>query len=207
LATLSAFLYPVYLRVRSRMYAISCANQLRQVGIALKMYVHDKGEETPYSLPPHLELLYPNYVKDKNLLVCPYFQVLAPEVVEEMQKLYPARWRLSAWSSYELIWPPAQDDIAKRAPNEIESFSEAFALRGDQTPIAFCRVHRTGCVSHYGINLMIGPKGTAFAKTYCTTGALADPKAPIVILRWSGSVDLVYRGGLLFPIQGFLLLY
>ena len=208
LATLAALLYPVYLRVRSRAYAVQCATQLYQIGLAIKMYVNDQGDETPYLMPPYAKKLYPTYVSDKNLLVCPYFQTIAPEVVEEMHQIHLTRYG-TIWSSYVLIWPPARDDIAKRAPGETESFSEAFALRGDQTPIVVCEAHRTGCPHFMGVNFITvgGPKARAFAKTYCVTGALADPSAPIVILRWGGSVDLVYKGGLLFHTQGFLLEY
>ena len=47
LATLAALLFPVYLKVRSRVYQTSCANQLRQIGIAIHMYANDYGECMP----------------------------------------------------------------------------------------------------------------------------------------------------------------
>ena len=67
LATLAALLYPVYLKVRSRMYEINCANQLRQIGLAIRMYVKDyAAEETPYAMPVIPGTLYPYYLKDES---------------------------------------------------------------------------------------------------------------------------------------------
>lgn len=206
LATLAALLFPVYLNVRTRMYTISCANQLRQIGLALRMYVHDHGDETPYAIPHRLGQLYPHYVSDKGLLVCTYFRTLAPEVAEEMHQIYQARWGYP-WSSYHEISPQGWDDIAEKNPAEVISFKEVFAQRGDQTPIVLCLIHRIGCPD-YGYPLMLGPKGTEFAKTYCNLSSpLINPSAPLVILRWGGSVHLVYKGGLLEPTNTLLMEY
>jgi len=52
LATLSAFLFPVYTQVRKRIYVTQCATQMKQIGVALKMYLHDWGSDSPYDVPP-----------------------------------------------------------------------------------------------------------------------------------------------------------
>ncbi len=191
LATLAALMYPVFLRVRSRVYVVSCASQLRQIGLAIRMYVKDYcGEDTPYCIPISLGLLYPNYVKDKNLLVCPYFQTLAPEVVEEMHQASQARWG-ELWSSYFIISPRGIDSIAKTEPGWV-SFSEIFAKLGDSTPIVYCDAHRTGCpLSNFPFHFN-SLKGRAFAEN-CIN--LFSPGDPYIILRWGGSVHLVYKHG------------
>ena len=44
-----------------------CANNLRQIGIALSLYATDHGERFPQSL----DALYPEYVDDMEAFVCP----------------------------------------------------------------------------------------------------------------------------------------
>ena len=51
LATLAALLYPVYTQVRNRVYVTRCAAQMKQLGVAFRMYAHDYGDDSPYSIP------------------------------------------------------------------------------------------------------------------------------------------------------------
>jgi hypothetical protein len=67
LATLAALLFPVYLNLRTRTDITICADQLRQIGIALKMYAHDYGDDTPYGMPYALAYLFPDYLRSKRL--------------------------------------------------------------------------------------------------------------------------------------------
>ena len=185
LATLAALLYPVYLSVRTKMYAVSCANQLRQIGLAIKMYVHDQGDETPYSMPYSLGQLYPNYIHDKELLVCPYFRAIAPiGLIEGMHQRSQKRWK-EPWSSYWLMCPKSLDEGWRRGDNM--GFAPIFAKRGDATPIVFCDSHQQGCPnSNYSV--MLHPE----AQRFCGQN-LFEPNAPMVILRWGGSVSLVHK--------------
>lgn len=206
LATLSALLFPVYLRVRTKMYAVRCANQLRQIGLAIRMYVQDQGEDTPYSLPSmdfgrHFGLnksikgvtsiaaLYPNYLKEKDFLVCPLLRKVAPDAVEEAHKLneeltyrfYGVRY---LWTSYFLFDPFALDELAEKDPTGLSlSFAEIYAKRGDQTPIALCDIHQNGR-SEYDNFYRFLPKAVF---------PPPNPNAPLVILRWGGTVSLVYK--------------
>ena len=68
LATLAALVYPVYLRVRTRTDIMVCADQLRQIGQALKIYAHDHGDDSPYGMPEYPGYLYPNYIGNSCLL-------------------------------------------------------------------------------------------------------------------------------------------
>jgi len=199
LATLAALMFPVYLKVRSRVYETSCANQLRQIGIAIHMYANDHGDGTPYSMPWGLGRLYPHYINSKDVIVCPSFQVLAPEVVEDMHQISLRRWG-KVWTSYWQVSPRGLDDIASKNPGEVLSFTEIYVKRGDQTPIAWCDTHRNGCpTSNYGF--YISPKSAMVNCGWGTEiefkggsivvklGSPPNPDAPLIVLRWSGSVS------------------
>lgn len=207
LSTLAAVLFPVYLRVRARLYEMSCANQLRQIGLALRIYAQDYGRDDPYVVT-YLGKLYPRYVTTKDLLVCPYFQKLAPEVVEEMHQFAQARWGGRPWNSYDQVIPKGVDDLARKYPDEIISFAEVYAALGDRVPIVWCTVHRIGCPSFLGPS----PKGRQFCAQYCTNpyalippeikgvhpippGILSDLNRPWIVLRWDGSVYFKLSGG------------
>ncbi|MCS7188024.1 MAG: type II secretion system protein, partial [Armatimonadota bacterium] len=156
LTTLAALLFPVYLSVRLRTDLLSCANQLRQIGLAMHMYVKDYGDDTPYSLPSmdfgkyfgfgksrksviSIAALYPNYVSSRDLLVCPSLRKFAPSAVEEAHRIHEERTYQffgfrCPWSSYFLFDPFALDRLAKEDPDGLKlSFAEVFAKRGDQT--------------------------------------------------------------------------
>ncbi len=200
LATLAALLFPVYLRVRSRMYVIRCADQLRQIGLAIRIYAEEQGDGSPYSMPWGLGRLYPHYINNKDILVCPSFQVLAPEVVEDMHQISMRRWGY-IWTSYWQVSPRGLDDIARKNPGEVLGFTEVYVKRGDQTPIAWCDAHRNGCPnSNYGFHN--SPKSATVNCGWGTEirherggivvklGPPPHPDAPLVVLRWGGSVSL-----------------
>ncbi len=91
LATLAALLYPVYTQVRKRVYITRCAAQMKQLGVAFRMYAHDYGDDSPYSLHYPWKL-YPHYISDEQVLVCPYFASLAPQVVAELHTFRRQHW-------------------------------------------------------------------------------------------------------------------
>jgi prepilin-type N-terminal cleavage/methylation domain-containing protein len=66
IALLAALLYPVYSSSRAKAREATCSSQMRQIGLALLMYRDDFNE-----LPPHLSSLFPSYVTDARLFVCP----------------------------------------------------------------------------------------------------------------------------------------
>jgi len=191
LATLAALLYPVYLKVRSRMYEISCANQLRQIGLAIRLYVKDySAEETPYAMPILLGALYPHYISDENLLICPRVWAIVPHEVIERNKWKPhplvPLWKILV-SSYAHYYPAGFDDAARKDPAITPfTFAEVFAKRGDMTPIAFCEAHRTFPLEAISLTL---------PNPYAYRDAFINPGRPIIVLRWGGKVDFVYKGG------------
>lgn len=169
------------------------------------MYVYEQGDDTPYSMPWGLGKLYPRYIRNKDVLVCPSFRVLAPEVVEEMHQISKT-YRGRPWTSYWEVCPEGWDEIARENP-EVLGFTEVYVKRGNQTPIVWCDAHRFGCPnSNYSIShspkgkdfiLRGGCGGTGKIKfeqdmIVVEMGAPPNPDAPLVVLRWGGSVNLVH---------------
>ena len=215
LATLAALLFPVYTQVKKRVYTTSCATQMKQLGVAFRMYAQDYGDDSPYVIT-YAKKLYPHYISDERILVCPYFVALASDVVKEMDTIERQRWG-EPWSSYKVISPRTLGDAARKYPDEHISFSEMYSVLGDSIPIAYCIVHRIGCPHNLGRS----PKGREFCARYCIDpnvfipkkdipipreifiaglcptppGLLSDLSQPWIVLRWDGSVSFDYNGG------------
>ena len=84
---LAAILLPALARAREAARRSSCANNLKQMGIIYKMYANEApGEKFPriqmrdypgtsiraqFSMSPDIMSIYPEYMTDANVLVCP----------------------------------------------------------------------------------------------------------------------------------------
>ena len=75
IAILAAILFPVFARAREKARQASCQSNLKQLQLALLMYVQDFDERTPigqtgpwYAVPHYS--IYP-YVKNEEVYVCP----------------------------------------------------------------------------------------------------------------------------------------
>jgi prepilin-type N-terminal cleavage/methylation domain-containing protein/prepilin-type processing-associated H-X9-DG protein len=75
---LAAILLPALARARESARRASCANNLKQMGIVLKMYSNEaKGGKFPtkcpsfYGFSPKAAALYPEYLTDLNIWLCP----------------------------------------------------------------------------------------------------------------------------------------
>jgi len=75
---LAAILLPALARARESARRSSCANNLKQMGIVIKMYANEsKGQKLPPKTPELycffalVASMYPEYLTDLNVLVCP----------------------------------------------------------------------------------------------------------------------------------------
>ncbi len=64
---LAGMLMPAIGQARERARRSSCANNLRQIGIALHNYATDHNER----FPDTLDELYPGYIDDMETFICP----------------------------------------------------------------------------------------------------------------------------------------
>ncbi len=70
IAILAAILFPVFAQAREKARQITCASNLRQVGLDYAMYVQDYDEMTPIISSDWWVPVYP-YFKNYAMLVCP----------------------------------------------------------------------------------------------------------------------------------------
>jgi prepilin-type N-terminal cleavage/methylation domain-containing protein len=66
LALLAALILPVLAQVRESARQTACRSNLRQIGLALDLYRQDYN-----GFPPRLSTLYPAYVRDARVYLCP----------------------------------------------------------------------------------------------------------------------------------------
>lgn len=173
LMTLAALAYPVFTKVIRRNYQIICASQLRQVYLAMQMYVNDKGDY------PHGELGYLTpYLKTREILVCPWLQRAAFVAIQERQKQWQKAWQVP-WSSYRcfICHREALDSTARR--EDSLSYSYVLSMRGEMTPAVVCYEHRE-------------PSLYSGIAPLC---AWFFPEEPHVILRLNGQVSFTLKGG------------
>lgn len=173
IATLMALLFPVVGGVRRRVYATECASQLKQIGVAFKMYQQDYGEFPD----PDINFLAPHYVSPA-LLVCPWVKLNVPyDVLKKVDEGW-LKARGIHWTNYFLFHRQALDELYRRGEAQI-SYSHILQIRGGATPLAYCREHRE-------------PYLAVFQDFHVYW---FFPEAPIVVLRRDGSVSLSYKGG------------
>lgn len=131
LVLLAAILFPTLGRVREGGRRAVCISNLRQIGVATQMYERDFNRR----LPPRLSAIYPAYLSDARVFLCP----------DDTQRgQFPGNERLEANQflasgvSYEYIpnWLKAQElGWYRAAPNY------GAGKWDDLTPLAGCTWH------------------------------------------------------------------
>lgn len=84
ISILAAILFPVFARAREKARQASCASNMKQIGLAVQMYLQDYDSKYPFSLNPggltdscktasrcYWYDLFVPYVKNKQVWVCP----------------------------------------------------------------------------------------------------------------------------------------
>lgn len=89
IAGLAGLLLPVLSNARAKARETTCISQLSQIGKAVHMYMDDHAERRP----PRLDSLWPRYVSDQQLFVCP-----------SDNWLHKGGWAYSAWG--KRLTPP-----------------------------------------------------------------------------------------------------
>lgn len=90
IAILAAILFPVFARAREAARATSCKSNLKQIGLAVKMYLQDYDETTPWSVnesvwessplgpKPYWGVFYAPYAKNQEIWNCPSSGIKIP---------------------------------------------------------------------------------------------------------------------------------
>ncbi|BDI28341.1 hypothetical protein CCAX7_003920 [Capsulimonas corticalis] len=77
IAILAAILFPVFAKAREKARQISCASNIRQIGLGVMQYTQDNDEITPGgwipfpTTAPHWGQVIQSYIKSKQVFKCP----------------------------------------------------------------------------------------------------------------------------------------
>ena len=107
IAILAAMLLPALSKAKESGKRISCNNNLRQLGVAMRIYVDDNQG----TLPPHItasrwpDKFYDLYGKNLKVLLCPSETTNTPATLGASNNVADAAWRsyfINGWNDYFL---------------------------------------------------------------------------------------------------------
>jgi prepilin-type N-terminal cleavage/methylation domain-containing protein len=94
IAALEALLYPTIMNAREAGRQATCLSNLKQIGVALHLYLQDWGtgvcEIANFGLPPTLLHLFPHYTNSKDIFKC-------PSVWDEYRRTSPVSYLYQVW--------------------------------------------------------------------------------------------------------------
>lgn len=125
ISLLICILYISIVSVIGYIRQIRCMNNLKQIGIAIKIF-----EQDHHRLPNDLFELYPNYINTKEILVCPSDPTpwhYNPEEGKFLSYVY------HNWGDTP---PPKEAELTDWVP-----WSKALQIRGERFPIVVCPHH------------------------------------------------------------------
>ena len=129
IAILAGMLLPAVARAKETARKISCLNNLRQLGLALSMYVHDnKGHYTPRTRKGRWPTLLRDGYKDLRLLRCPS-DGPDPKTFDTDATNYPAdsaprSYLINGWNDYFKLNLTNLDWTAYRAGDSLQTMPE-----------------------------------------------------------------------------------
>ena len=136
---LGAIIIVVLQNVRTRSHQTVCMNQMRQIGLAIKMYQSDYGE-----IPMALPHLYPAYVSNADVFRCPEWVNRYMSAPERDKKI------ASQMFSFYLYRPATCTLLHNEAPEPGDppslhySWEEYLAAHEVNTRLMVCPAHDTG---------------------------------------------------------------
>jgi prepilin-type processing-associated H-X9-DG protein len=103
IAILAAILFPVFAKAREKARSTTCANNLINIGIALRVYAHDYAGHYP-PVSNDLRPLVPTWLPEERSLLCPSAVGMRSEEGLKVPRVPP-----TGWSDY-VYWAGWCDD-------------------------------------------------------------------------------------------------
>ena len=99
IAILAAILFPVFARARAKAMQASCLSNVKQLALAMNMYVTDYSDRYPWIASDYTggKLLMEPYIKNRQIWICP-----SALPWETTYGTYPQSWFMYTWN----LWYP-----------------------------------------------------------------------------------------------------
>ena len=155
IAVLAGLIFPVFASVKESGRRTKCISNLRQLGLALEMYCQDY--ESDYEVPPFLGYLYPDYVSNASIFICPSDRGI-------YKGTYPPASESAIWermqgipSGTSYVYYPLVGDAWYDWPNY-------YRYDFGEIPMAACHIHHLNA-NERDAPILILTKSTSIAKT------------------------------------------
>lgn len=136
LAVLIGIIYTATSGARLRSDETVCLSNLRQIGLAIKMYQSDHDE-----LPPKLTSLHPQYSSSPLIFRCPAWEALfsarPPEEQAELKAMFTMYSYVPEEKAFWQSVPPEPGD----PPSLREGWEVMYKQGGERTPLVLCQFH------------------------------------------------------------------